>query len=118
MIPYTYTRMEAPTVGLAPATPRRLKSEGERFESIAFTFCKAATICLIAGKFALPAAAGLTSAFYVLAYVKGKRDTRCILKYPLIIAAFWTWVGAVALYAILNPGSWQAFLNRMWPWGR
>ena len=68
---------------------KELEDEGEIYEGIAFQFCKVATVALLAGRFVLPVASGLCAAFYVAAYVKGKRDTRCILKYPLWISAFW-----------------------------
>lgn len=80
------------------------KGRGEVFEGIAFQFCKVATVTLIAGRFALPVAAGLCAIFYVLAWMKGKRDTRCVLKYPLLIAGFWGLVAVVALVRILQPG--------------
>lgn len=79
------------------------KPRGEIYEGIAFQFCKVATVTLIAGRFALPVAAGLCAVFYVLAWTKGKRDTRCVLKYPLLIAGLWTLVAAVALVRILRP---------------
>jgi hypothetical protein len=85
---------------VTPETPR---GRGEVFEGIAFQFCKVATVTLIAGRFALPLAAGLCALFYVLAWTKGKRDTRCVLKYPLLIAAFWIVVAAVAFARILQP---------------
>jgi hypothetical protein len=65
------------------------KSKGQIYEGIAFQFCKVATVTLIAGRFALPVAAGLCAVFYVLAVWHGKRDTRCFLKHPLLIAALW-----------------------------
>jgi type IV secretory pathway VirB3-like protein len=98
-------------IGLEPtSTPQ--KTAGEKFESIGFTFCKAATIILITQRYALPVAAGLTAIFYVMAYVKGKHDTRCILRLPLLIAGFWGVVTAVSLYALLYPASWHHLL----PW--
>lgn len=96
-------------MGLEPVT--RVKTTGEKYEGIAFTFCKAATIALIAGRFTLPVAAGLASVFYVLAYAKGKQDTRCVLRLPLLIAGLWLWVAAISLYAILNPDAWHRWLS-------
>jgi hypothetical protein len=68
------------------------KSKGEVYEGIAFSFCKAATVALIFAKFALPAAALLCATFYVLAYISHKRDTRCVLGPPLVVAGFWVMV--------------------------
>ena len=82
------------------------KTPGEVYEGIAFTFCKAATLILLTGRFALPVAAGATAVFYILAYRAGKSDTRCILKKPLLIAALWTIVSLVSLFLILRP-LWQ-----------
>lgn len=79
------------------------KGRGAIFEGIAFQFCKIATVALLAGRFALPVAAGLCAVFYVLAWFNGKRDTRCVLKYPLLIAAFWGVVAVIALIRILWP---------------
>lgn len=74
-----------PTDGAAP----REKTRGEVYEGIAFTFCKAATIILFTGPFALPIASGAAAVFYLLAHRAGKHDTRCILRRPLLIAVFW-----------------------------
>ena len=71
---------------------------GQRLEKVAFTYCKIATVALIAGRYTLPVAAGLAAVLYVAAYVKGKKDTRCWGKYPLAIAAFWVLV--VAAWAV------------------
>jgi hypothetical protein len=100
--------MKTEFLGLEPAssTPVREKTTGEKLESIGFTFCKAATIILLAQRFALPVAAGFTAIFYVLAWVKGKKDSRCILRWPLLIAGFWGVVTLISLFAILFPQLW------------
>lgn len=77
---------------------------GEKFERLAFTFCKAATLILIAQKFALPVAAGGAALFYILAIAYGKRDTRCWLRFPVVIAAFWALVTGISLYGLLWKG--------------
>jgi len=96
--------------GLEPGTGIQM-TQGEKYESIAFTFCKVATVALLAQKFTLPVAAGLSAIFYLAAYVKGKHDTRCWLRWPLLIAGLWAWVCAVSLYTILNPGIWRHIIN-------
>ena len=78
------------------------KTRGEAYEGIAFNFCKAATIILIAQRFALPVAAGAAAVFYLLAHVHGKRDTRCVLRIPLLIAAFWGSISVISLWLILR----------------
>ena len=85
----------------APGAPS--KTKGEIYEGIAFTFCKAATIILLTQRFALPVAAGSAAVFYVLADRHGKKDTRCILKKPWLIAGFWGTVCVVSLYLTLRP---------------
>ena len=92
------TQEHAPS--LPGATP---KTKGEIYEGIAFTFCKAATIILLTQKFALPVASGAAAFFYILADRHGKKDTRCILKVPLLIAAFWGTVCLTSLYLTLRP---------------
>lgn len=83
------------------------KTPGEKFEGIAFTFCKAATIILLTQKFALPIASGAAAIFYVLAFVSGKRDTRCWLASPPIIAGFWGTVCIASTVLLVNPNAVQ-----------
>jgi hypothetical protein len=79
------------------------KTKGEKYEGIAFTFCKAATIILLAQRFALPIASGAAAIFYILAYINGKKDTCCIMRLPLYIAAFWFIVCVLSSYFVFNP---------------
>ena len=90
-------------IGLEPAPNASIKTPAEKLEGIAFTFCKAATICAIAGRFAIPVAAGLSAAFYIAAFLKGKQDTRCILRIPLLVAGFWVFVAGLWIFAAMNP---------------
>jgi len=79
------------------------KSPSEKLESIAFQFCKIATVSLIAGRYTLPVAAILCAVLYVAAHFKGTRESRCVLRYPLLIAGVWSFV-AIAWFAFaLNP---------------
>ena len=71
------------------------KSRGKKLEGIAFTFCKAATVALVFQKFALPAAALLSAIFFLVAFAYGEKETRCVLRFPLFIAAFWLTVAGV-----------------------
>ena len=70
------------------------KSTGDKLESLAFQFCKIATVALLAGRYTLLIAASLSSILFVWAYFKGKRESRCFLRYPLLIAGLWA-IGAV-----------------------
>jgi hypothetical protein len=81
----------------------RQRTKGERYESLGFAFCRTATVILLAQKFALPVAAGAAAILYLLAYVNGQRDTRCILRRPLLIAAFWGVVCLLASYPLARP---------------
>jgi len=74
------------------------RSRGKKLEGIAFSFCKAATVALVFQKFALPAAALLSAIFFLLAFSAGEKETRCALRYPLIIALFWLLVTGVWAY--------------------
>ncbi len=82
-------------------------------EGIAFTFCKVATVALLAGRFTLPVAAILSATFYVAGYAKGKKDTRCWLRIPLLIAGFWVTVAAVWLVFQLKPDLAPEILKQM-----
>lgn len=78
-------------------------TNGEKLEKIAFQFCKIATVALLCGRFTLPVAATLASGLYLAAHFQGKHDTRCILRYPLLIAGFWGVVAVAAWIVTLNP---------------
>ncbi|HEX8236147.1 MAG TPA: hypothetical protein VF600_09345 [Abditibacteriaceae bacterium] len=80
--------------------------KGEAFEKLAFNFCKAATIMLLAAplrQFALPVVTAIAACLYLLAYLNGQRGTRCILGKPLVVAAFWGAVSLVAWFLALRP---------------
>lgn len=78
--------------------PKPAKTRGQVFEGLAFTFCKAATIIALTGKFALPAAAGAAAVFFLLADINGQKETRCFLMKPRLIAALWGVVAVVSLW--------------------
>ena len=78
-------------------------TQGEKLEKIAFQFCKIATVAFLCGRFTLPVASTLAAGLYLAAHIQGKRDTRCILRYPLLIAAFWGVVATIAWTITINP---------------
>ena len=80
------------------------KTRGQKLEGVAFQFCKVATVALILGRWTLPVAAALAAVFYVWAWSAGKRDTRCVLRYPLFIAAFWGVVSVAAFWFVMRGG--------------
>ena len=97
--------MNSELIDTAKPIPQ-IKTRGEAFEGVAFSFCKAATILLIITacglqRFALPLVAAATSLFYILAHINGQSDTRCILRKPLIVAVFWSVVSVASLYNLL-----------------
>jgi hypothetical protein len=69
--------------------------QGEKFERLAFQYCKIATFSLLLGRYALPAAAILSATFFVVAFVQGVRISQCYLRWPLIIAGVWAGVAAI-----------------------
>lgn len=73
---------------------------GANYEKLAFNFCKAATVVLLTGRYALSVASGAAALFFFLAHIKGKRETRCILNKPILAAAFWAIVFVVSLYRL------------------
>jgi hypothetical protein len=75
------------------------RREGAKWEGIAFTFCKAATLVflatLIAGpKYIMSIIALGTVGCYMMMMGYGRMDTRCFAKSPPLICGFWL---AVAL---------------------
>ena len=92
-----------PAFGLEAAAPGTAISTGQKLEKLAFTFCKVATVALLAGRFTLPVAAGLASVLYVAAFLKGKRDTQCWVHVPLLIAGFWAFICICSIAIIIEP---------------
>jgi hypothetical protein len=91
------------THGTTHTMDDRVKTRGEVFEGIAFQFCKIATVAIIAGRYVLPVAAGLCSVFYILTYVSGKKDTRCYLRMPLLIAGLYGLVAIASTWFMVHP---------------
>ena len=102
--------MAIPTPAGAPTT------RSDKLEGVAFQFCKIATVSLIAGRFTLPVASGLCSVLYGAAFIFGKRDTRCVLRYPLLLFVVWGLVAVASIAFIVRP-EWAGTLPRL-PWSR
>lgn len=83
-----------------------MKTRGEVVEGVAFQFCKVATVALLLGRWTLPVASALAAVLYVWAHLAGKKDTRCVLRYPLLIAGFWGAISVVAFWMALHPPNW------------
>jgi hypothetical protein len=66
---------------------------GKTVEGYAFTFCKAAFLALLFGKYAVLVLSVAAVVLYLAAYADGVRDWRCWVKPPWVVAFF----AAVAL---------------------
>ena len=82
---------------------RREPTRAEVFEKLAFSFCKVATVALLTGRWCLPVASGLCAAFFLAAHASGKRDTRCLLRSPLLAAVVYGVVCALSIWWNLRP---------------
>ena len=76
------------------------QQQGRRYEGYAFTFCKAAFLVLLFGRYSLLVISGLATIFYLLAAAKGVREWRCWVKHPWI-TIFWGVVFAAELWRLL-----------------
>jgi hypothetical protein len=77
------------------------QKQGKQWEGYAFTFCKAAFLVLIFGKYSLLALSGLATLFYCLASWRGVKDWRCWAKPPWVII-FWAGVFAWQLWKLIH----------------
>lgn len=89
------------------------KGRGEVVEGVAFQFCKIATVAFLLGRWTLPVASGLAAALYMWAFFSGKRDTRCVLRYPLFIGSFWGIVSIISFWLLLRPEVGKELLHRV-----
>jgi hypothetical protein len=64
------------------------QKQGKEFEGYAFTFCKAAFLVLLLGRYALLVLSGLATLFYLLAALRGVREWHCWAKPPWV-TVFW-----------------------------
>jgi len=78
---------------------------GANMEGYAFTFCKAAFLALLFGKYAVLVLSTAAVALYLLAYANGVREWRCWLKPPWVVV-FFALVAAVQAYFLFfrSPG--------------
>jgi hypothetical protein len=72
-------------------------SRGSEVEGYAFTFCKAAFLALLFGKYAVLVLSIATVGLYLAAYAKGVREWRCWVKPPWVVL-FFALVGIVQAY--------------------
>ena len=81
----------------------------QKYERLAFTFCKMGTVGLMAWLVTPPifvlVVAAAAVALYARAVALGVTRSRCILRRPLLIMAFWIVVAGVDLVWLLTrPG--------------
>lgn len=94
---------------MSVSIPSPTKSPADKLEGLAFQFCKIATFALILGRYTLLAAAVLSSVLFVVAYLKGKRESRCFVRYPLLIAALWAIGAGWAAMVLFRPDAVERF---------
>lgn len=68
-------------------------------EGWAFTFCKAAFLALLCGKYAVLVLSVAAAALYIAAYAMGQREWRCWVKPPWVVVFFLA-VAAVQAYLL------------------
>lgn len=61
---------------------------GKRVEGWAFTFCKAAFLALLCGKYAVLVLSLAAVVLYCASYVMGVREWRCWVKPPWVVIFF------------------------------
>jgi hypothetical protein len=64
------------------------QERGRKIEGYAFTFCKAAFLVLLFGRWSLLALSGLATVFYLIAQFSGVKVWRCWAKPPWV-TLFW-----------------------------
>jgi glucan phosphoethanolaminetransferase (alkaline phosphatase superfamily) len=76
---------------------------GHEIEGYAFTFCKAAFLALLFGKFAVLALSVIAVVLYVVAYANGVREWRCWVKPPWVVIFFILVAAAQAYMLFWHP---------------
>jgi hypothetical protein len=61
---------------------------GKDLEGYAFTFCKAAFLALLCGKYAVLVLSSAAVVLYIWAYAAGVREWRCWVKPPWVVIFF------------------------------
>ena len=78
--------------------PAASLSSAEKYERLAFTFCKMGTVGLMAWALTPPifvlVVAVIAIALYAKAVMLGVTRSKCILRKPLLIMGFWAAVAA------------------------
>ena len=92
--------------------PRRTLSRPEKYERLAFTFCRMGTVGLIAWVLGPPLFVLIVATAAVVLYARaitlGVGWTKCFLRRPTYIVAFWLIVAIADAY-------WLIALGGRWP---
>jgi hypothetical protein len=89
-------------------------TRGEKYERLAFNFCKVATVVLLTGRYALVIASGAAAVLFLLSHRHGVHDSRCILKRPLLIATFWSVIFVVSVVFLVFPSLGDQVRGYLW----
>ena len=76
---------------------------GSELEGYAFTFCKAAFLALLFGKYAVLVLSTAAVVLYLAAYAAGARSWRCWAKPPWVVIFFALVAAAQAYWLFLAP---------------
>jgi hypothetical protein len=83
---------------------RPAEETGRTLEGYAFTFCKAAFLALLFGRYAVLALSIGAVVLYLAAYRAGVREWRCWLKPPWVVVAFAIVAATQAYLLFFYPG--------------
>ena len=76
---------------------------GKEIEGYAFTFCKAAFLALLFGKYAVLVLSLAAVVLYLVAYAQGVREWRCWVKPPWVVIFFAAVAVAQAYFLFWSP---------------
>lgn len=80
------------------------ETRGKEIEGYAFTFCKAAFLAVLFGKYAVLVLSVTAAVFYCVAAAYGVREWRCWVKPPWVVV-FFAAVAAAQFYLLfIRPG--------------
>ena len=63
-------------------------TQAKEIEGFAFTFCKAAFLALLFGRYAVLVLSAAAVVLYLIAYARGVREWRCWVKPPWVVLFF------------------------------
>ena len=79
---------------------------GTTFEGWAFTFCKAAFLALLCGKYAVVVLSLAAATLYIAAYAMGVRSWRCWVKPPWVVIFFIAVIVAQVYFLFFHHPQW------------